>query len=321
MGELYLIITIDAENLQTPFSRRLYTQDLIYNDQDLGVPQILELTKQFSCPATFFLNVFEHRVWGNERMAWIASEILEAGGDVQLHTHPVWSFDSRRKYMWEYSLGEQIEIIRRGKELVNQWIGKYPIAHRAGAYGLDQNTLVALRENNIPIDSSMFYTHPNCKITWSRNKVVEKSGVIEVPITGFYRDRCWKVGPVKIKKDRAFVKTDVNWASLGELRRFVEEAKKSDIRVVNLFMHSYSLIKWNEEYTIFEPDDEDIEKFMRLLEFVRSDRDIEVITMREFYKRYKRDPKGFIGSDYVPVFKYEKSLGESIRNRLKRISK
>ncbi len=303
---LYVIITIDTENLQTPLFRKKYIYDLIYSD--LGVHQILKILSHFDFSATFFLNVFEYSIWGREKMTMISKAILTEGSDVQLHTHPLWKFDPNREHMWQYSINEQIEIIREGKELIKEWTGEYPIAHRAGAYGLNENTLIALKENNIPIDSSMFYSHPNCKITWTRNKILERNGIIEVPVTGFYRDICWGAGPLSLKIRRSFVKTDIDWASLDELKNFVKEAKEHNIRVMTLFMHSYSFIKWDNEFVNFQPDYADIEKFTRFLEFIKSDKEIEVITMGEFYKLYKENPSLFNGSDYVPVIRRRESL-------------
>jgi len=74
--------------------------------------------------------------------------------------------------MYLYSLDEQIEIIKDGKELVKEWVSEYPVAHRAGgAYGINKDTFTALKENGIPIDSSSFYGHPNCKAVVTKNRI------------------------------------------------------------------------------------------------------------------------------------------------------
>ena len=318
--KLYLLITIDTESLvQTPPFRNKYGNDLIYSD--LGVPQILKILGQFKFSATFFLNVFEHFVWGKDKMSMISKTILTAGSDIQLHTHPIWGFDPNREHMYQYSLDEQIEIIREGKELIKEWTGGYPIAHRAGAYGLNEDTLIALKENNIPIDSSMFYSHPNCKIVWARNKILERNGIIEVPVTGFYRDVCWGAGPLSLKRSRSFVKTDIDWASLDELKNFVKEAKKHNIRVMNLFMHSYSLIRWDSGFTNFRPDYADIEKFTNFLKLIKSDKEIEVITMREFYDLYKKNPGLFNGSDHVPLIRQKEPFRNLVYKAVKKVLK
>ena len=275
----------------------------------------------YNIKATFFISVFDSKKYGENSFKTICQVIKENGHDVQLHTHPRRAYDKTRREMYLYSLDEQIEIIREGKELIKEWTGEYPIAHRAGAYGLNENTLVALKENNIPIDSSMFYSHPNCKVTWTRNKILEKNGIIEVPVTVFYRDICWGAGPLSLKIRRSFVKTDIDWASLDELKSFVKEAKKHNIRVMNLFMHSYSFIRWDSGFTNFRPDYADIEKFVHFLEFIKSDREIAVITMREFYDLYKKNPGLFNGADHVPLIRRKEPFRNPIYKAVKKVLK
>ena len=86
------------------------------------------------------------------------------GHEVQLHTHPVWVDPDRRLNMHQLPLDEQVAIIEQGKELLAQWSGTNPIAHRAGAYGLNEVTLQALRLTGLPVDCSMYYDHPNCMV-------------------------------------------------------------------------------------------------------------------------------------------------------------
>ena len=303
MGQLYLLITVDTENLQTPMLLNKYYQNIIsgnISDNYFENPKILEILRKFNLKATFFVNVYEYKKWGKEELIALCQIIKAKGNDVQLHSHPIWVYDRNREHMWQYSLEEQIKIIKDGKDLLKKWTGEYPIAHRAGAYGLNEDTLKALCANDIPIDSSMFYSHPNCKVTWTKNKVIERKGIIEVPVTGFYRNMCWKTGPLTLKRSRAFIKTDVDWASLDELKYFVHEAKKHDIRVMNLFMHSYSLLKFDQDFSNAEPDWDDINKLDEFLAFVSCDPQIKVITIREFYEMYQQNPEQFIGTDYVP---------------------
>ena len=299
---LYLLITVDVENPQTPLFEGKCQKNTIWNKKksSSGLLQILKMITRLNFKATFFVNVFEESVWGKDVMINICKEISVAGGDVQLHVHPLWRYNKSKEHLWQYSLNEQIGIIKDGKELLKEWTGEYPVVHRAGAYGLNEDTLKSLRANDIPIDSSMFYSHPNCKVTWTKNKVVEKKGIIEIPVTGFHRNVCWKAGPVSFKKSRHFIKTDIDWASLDELKYFVHEAKTHDIRVMNLFMHSYSLVKFDQNFSNSDPDWDDINKLDEFLSFVSCDPQIKVITIREFYEMYQQNPEQFIGSDYVP---------------------
>ena len=173
MNKLYLTITVDTESPQTPLLERGDVHNLawIAREYKLGVPQIIKILKKSGIRATFFLNVFEKCIWGEKSLKEVAKAISETNNDVQLHTHPAWCFDRTRPHMWQYSLAEQMEILKIGIELLKKWTGKYPIAHRAGAYGINKNTFVALKQAGIRVDSSNFYEHPNCKVIWTINRV------------------------------------------------------------------------------------------------------------------------------------------------------
>lgn len=315
MSKLYLIITIDTENLQTPLFKKLYTKDLICN----SFPKIIEICDSYNVKATFFLSVFEFGKFGKEEFKKICQKIKEKGHDIQLHTHPCWVYDIQRREMYRYTLQEQIRIIKNGAELIKEWTGEYPIAHRAGAYGIDKNTFLALKENNIPIDSSNFYGHPNCKEVVTKNKIVKKYGIIEVPITIFFRKYYLQFGPFKLKFKGNYIKTDIDWATLDELQFFIQEAKRHNIKVMNLFMHSYSFLKFKEDFTKFEPDYKDIEKFKAFLSWIKKDKEIRVITMKEFYKLYNENPDKFIGSNYIPAYFKRLSLGQTVKKIFQKI--
>ena len=87
---------------------------------------------------------------------------------------------------------------------------------------------------------------------------------------------------------------------------------------MTLFMHSYSLLKFDQDFTLFEPDWNDIEKLDEFLNFVANDPEIKVITMKEFYEMYKRNQEQFIGSDYVPVVEYNEPFNPIVSAYYKR---
>jgi len=268
---------------------------------DYGFPKIMEICDRYACKATFFVDVLEYARYGKTALGDVCRSIGDKGHDVQLHTHPANAYDARRKHMHLYSLAEQKAIIEEGKELIREWTGEYPVAHRAGAYGINHDTLVALREGGIPIDSSAFYGHPNSHVVPSKNRVVELDGVVEIPVTVFLRRRQVKLGRWVVRQRARVVKTDVDAAIADELARCVQEAKQHDIRVMNLFMHSYSLVSFAEDYRSCEPDWRDIEKLEAILELVAGDPEVRVITMKECWRMYQHDPEQFAGSDHVPV--------------------
>ncbi|MEM2001306.1 MAG: hypothetical protein QXT77_01500, partial [Candidatus Methanomethylicaceae archaeon] len=318
---LLVVITVDLENPQTPLRTGFCKSNLfapIINGQHLGYLMILRIMRQFRVRGVFFVNVYEAALWGDHALQAVCQQIVNSGNEVGLHTHPEWSYDSARIHMWQYSVGEQTKIVADGLAMLMRWIpGCVVVAHRAGAYGLNKDTLIALRKNSIPIDSSMFYGHPNCRLTWSHNQVVERDGILEIPITGFFREEILELLGIPIRHHISFVKTDIDAASLEELKFFVQEAKKHDIRVMNLFLHSYSFIRFNSDFSHFEPDWQDIEKFERFLEFATSDQSIKFVTMKELYEMYQRDPGILLdGSDYVPVYRYQVNLTDKIKRKL-----
>ncbi|EPS52535.1 hypothetical protein CFSAN002368_07690 [Clostridium botulinum A1 str. CFSAN002368] len=119
----------------------------------------------------YILNVYESKKWEKEGFGRICDNICKRGFDVQLHTHPYWMYDVNREHMHEYSLEEQKTIIKDGIQLLSYYTNEKPVAHRAGAYGANKDTIEALRQNGVKYDFSMFYGHPNCKINLCINKL------------------------------------------------------------------------------------------------------------------------------------------------------
>jgi hypothetical protein len=293
---LWLIITIDFENMNSWLKEGRYEQSLFTVDV---IQPLLDLLDQHNVKAVFFASVFEHCLFGKNAIRKALKYLDAKGHDVQLHTHPYWCYG--REHMWQYSLDEQIEIINNGCELFKEWFGRYPIAHRAGAYGINQDTLKALRHNDIFIDSSMFHKRQNCKVSWSRNQITEKDGTLEIPVTGFYKEKFLNLKLLKIKYRKKFIKTDIDWCSNEELLYFVDEAKKNNIKVVNFFMHSYSVLKYDEKFKRFDRNEIALQNLNRCLSTWAQDNQIRFITLQELLKLYKKDSHLISGSDYVPV--------------------
>lgn len=322
MDKLYVIISVDVEDaLPLKFIHEndvKETKSMIYGKIDneyFGYPKIIDICNEFNVKATFFLDVFEYKRYGEKTFENICKEMIEKGFDVQLHVHPNRGYDEKRWRMEEYSLKEQIKIISDGKELIKKWTGEYPVAYRGGSYySINKDTITALKENNIPIDTTMFYGNPDCKLTFSKNKVVDKYGIIEVPVTIFKRNL--KIFYINLLS--RYIKTDISWASLDELKFFVREAKINNVKVMNLFMHCYSLMKFNQNFSEFQPDYNNINKLKAFLKFISDDKSIKELRMKRFYKMYKENPSLFIGNDYVPEYAVNEKTTSLIRKIIKK---
>ncbi len=277
-----VIITIDTEvgergrDITGAFEKLVLGE---INGTYWGVPKIVEMFNNFGFKGEFFVDVYEKTVFGEDKYIQLCKNLHKQGHGVQLHTHPSYAYDPKRINMHQYSLKEQIKIISDGIGLINDWIGEKPIAHRAGNYGADDNTLVALAANNIKIDSSFFLGHKNCKINlniW--NKPTFYKGVLEIPITVFRQSR--RIFGIPIFFLHRWVKLDINWIKKRELmeKQILELTQR--FPYVILFLHSSSFVN---RQPLFKPNLTELKAFQDILTFIKNHK-IEVTTFKEILK-------------------------------------
>jgi len=187
MSKPKIIITIDTEvGEKAKFVKDGFEKFILgkIGEEYWGIPKIVEILNTYGIKGEFFVDVYEDAFFGEENYAKLCQYLNENGHGVQLHTHPSYAYDINRINMHEYSLDEQIRIIGEGKERIIKWIGKAPIAHRAGNYGANNDTLLALKANKIPIDSSFYFGHPNCKMRLATvNDPIYFEQILEIPVS------------------------------------------------------------------------------------------------------------------------------------------
>ncbi len=313
----WLIISVDVETPQTPLRNGLFEEacfDPIVDGVPLGYSYILDVLRRYQLSATFFVNIFESALWGEALLGKICKDIHSVGSEVGLHTHPEWAYDPKRIHMWQYSLEEQKKILSDGVHMIKNWLPGYKlISHRAGAYGLNQDTIKALKQLEIPVDSSMYFGHPNSKYIWSKNDVVFKAGILEIPVTGYYRRK--KFLRMPFGRLSEFIKTDIDWSTQYELESFVEAGLNQKINIINLFAHSYSFVQFEDDYSKMFAHAENIDKFEKFLGFVNTIPDLKVVAIRDFYQLFldnSDDSTG--GMDFVPVIHQSIDFGKKLRN-------
>lgn len=316
---LTILPTIDTEGTHgsKPFDQMILGK-LNNVDEEWGVFKLAKLFYKHDVKATFFVDVYEHSLWGQQIMRDLCLKLIDFGADVQLHTHPAWRDDPRdfkwlRKYKKKYSymkqekdfmtklnLNEQIQILYEGIDLLDKWTNVIPIAHRGGGYSINDNTIKALQEVKIPIDSSMHWGHDNSHLTWTKNAIIKRDNIIELPVTILnYVFSLPFIGNIYSKG----MKTDIDTCSLHELIEYTNIAKSKNIKLMNLFMHSYSLLDFNQDYTKFLPDHNTYKRLDNFLSMCKDIDDIQIISCTEFYRQYQEKPESFEGSDFVPDVK------------------
>ena len=116
---LWAFLTVDLENMNTPFKRGAYSGNLLSIQ---AVRPILDICAQFDIQAVFFVSVYEHCKFDKKTIAEVVQYLANKGHDVQLHTPPYWCYG--RDYLRHFSLAEQTEIIANGRDLLFEWLGK-----------------------------------------------------------------------------------------------------------------------------------------------------------------------------------------------------
>lgn len=135
-----------------------------------------------------------------------------------------------------------------GSDLLSKWTGQAPVAHRAGAFGADLNTMEALIKAGIPVDSSLHPHRATCRLSGPENQVSENGGVVEVPILGFnWHVDCWLAG-ITFYCRRRFRPLNLDGCSAEQLQWFLAAAKECGIPILHLTLHSYSFIKWDSDF-------------------------------------------------------------------------
>jgi peptidoglycan/xylan/chitin deacetylase (PgdA/CDA1 family) len=313
---LTIIPTIDVEGVHgsKPF-QQMVLGEIEGISEDWGVFRLAEIFARHSAPATFFVDVYEESLWGEELLRSVCSKLSVSGFDVQLHTHPGWrddphdfdwlrlikqkkSFLSQEKdFMAKLTVQEQYDLIMFGLDRIESWTGERPVAHRSGGYSLNEDTIKALQNAGVALDSSMHWGHQNSKISWSKNGVVEQGSILEIPITLI--DYVFSLPGIGVLY-RKSMKTDLDTCSLGELLAYVDQAQNSGLKVMNLFMHSYSLLEFDQDYRQFKPQPRDEEKLIDFLSAVNKMSDVRVLDCATALKLFRESPDQFKGPDLVP---------------------
>jgi peptidoglycan/xylan/chitin deacetylase (PgdA/CDA1 family) len=313
-----VIISIDAETKSISLPEQM---DLVSKGGiSFGLREMVRMLNERGYSGTFFLNVYEYKSYGETALKEIARWLINSGQDVQLHTHPQWAYDKDRPYMYQYNFAEQVKIIEEGKELLEKWTGRKIIAHRAGAYAADRNTLCALLENGIYFDSSMFWGYENCKITslsLSKNVLSKFGPLYEFPVTVYNRKDYLDFFGEKIYSRSMIRKIDINWLSdPSEAQIALDTAIENKFSFIMLFLHSYSFIKKDIVNGGTIPDVRAIENFKFILAIL-DNYNIKVVSFADIAKG-KFNLDNFLDtSDAIPEVLINITLAEYIRNIIK----
>jgi peptidoglycan/xylan/chitin deacetylase (PgdA/CDA1 family) len=230
-AEIYLTIDTEDDYFTVP---HMLTGEGI--GEDYGAYGILDILDRHNLRATWFVNVYEaHRHEDPTTVEQLVKAVAERGHEVALHTHPSEDLELYSRPLYWFDAEQQKEILGYGAELIEKWTGRHPISFRAGGYVLNDETFDALESLGFRIDSSVFFSSKNNRITpFTVNAVRMRGRVIEVPVT--YVPRVQSDGYIDHRK------FDVNWLTGDELDQVVDRLSEFGIAQAMFMMHSFSFI-------------------------------------------------------------------------------
>jgi peptidoglycan/xylan/chitin deacetylase (PgdA/CDA1 family) len=308
--EVYLTIDTEDDYFTVP---HMLTGEGI--GEEFGAYGILDILDRHNLQATWFVNVYEaHRHEDPTTMERLVKAIDERGHEVALHTHPSEDLEMYARPLYWFDAEQQKKILGYGAELIEKWTGRAPVSFRAGGYVLNDETFEALESLGFRIDSSVFFSSKNNRITpFTVNAVRKRGRVVEVPVT--YVPRVQSDGYIDHRK------FDVNWLTGEELDEVVDRVTEFGIAQAMFMMHSFSFIdkaslKEDDPGTdraiyrspplrsrfveIYGPNPELRERFDRFAASISRDRRVEVKTLAEAaddLERRASEPR----PDVVPV--------------------
>lgn len=316
-GKPAVIVTVDVESYEG-FSLPEQVNASCEGGVPCGLMEIAGMLKERGLAGTFFVNVYEHRRWGQDAMRTIVADLVALGQDVALHPHPQWAYDAARTGLWQYSLDEQVAIIRDGVRLLSDWTGLPVVAHRAGDYSADANTLLALERNGVRIDSSLFWGNPRSRLNglgMPRNLPSERGSVTEIPVTVFHREEHSRLLGGFLGGLNRVSKIDPDWfIDTEEARGAMDAVVAADLPYLVIFLHSFSLVSRRNG----GPPEANLrtrENFRTVLDEVRR-RGLSVVTLRTLAERGDLSSRSD-AEDVVPRVVVNVGLGRYLRHRLR----
>lgn len=327
MKKTKILITVDTEHsiggaFRNPKLKPVGNEKRIFGkigNEYYGIPLIMDIADEYGIPITFFVEVLNHHYFGKDESKEVCQYILKRGHDVQLHLHPCYlnfkeAYPAKLKYsdnMSDYCLSDQVKLIEEGKKLLQEYGINSPVAFRAGNYGADGNTLVALKKNNFLYDSSYNLSYQKYKkITEEKiNDCTNMNGVFEFPITSFI-----EALPFTGKRYRPL---DLNGVGVNEMITVLNDAKASGIDYVTIILHSFSFIKSMDlQYRKMKIRKNIIKRFRKLCAFLNENSDrLDTIQFAKVIERGNNnglDQKEFICNKVPCVYSVLRGIDQIV---------
>lgn len=238
---------------------------------EFGIPYQLDLLEAHGLRGVFFVEPLFAGRFGIDPLAEIVGMVSTKQQDVQLHLHTEWvdevpqpvvkASGHKRQHLRNFSLDDQTALIAEGLRLLSTAGAEGINAFRAGNFGFNADTLIALAANGLQIDSSYNACNlgPSSGLAPGKLLVdpVEQGGVYEYPVTVFI-DGMRRLRPLQL--------TACSW---GEMEGLLWRALEAGYQSVVIVSHSFELLDAARN----RPDRIAVQRFRSMCKFLDKHRD------------------------------------------------
>jgi len=307
---LYVLVTIDTETSSgchgtacnpVPISDRIFGRR---GGKEYGIPLIMDLLEKHGMKGVFFVNSTLDSYYPEVDIREMVQSIVRRGHDVELHIHPEFrcfkycdedDLKCRRRCtkgdnrLAGNNVAQQKLLIDEGLVNLERWAGYRPQAFRAGSFSADENTLDALRQAGVALDSSDSGPHHPLSRKYPINQVSMDDGLLEIPIYNFMT--------FQVTDYQQYRRFDLESNTFLELKSVLQQAIEHKAGTVMTIMHSFSFCRPETDC----PNTRAIQNFDHLLGWIANNQSIRVVTIPEWLQYYSGSPEWVSGSGYVPT--------------------
>ena len=284
-----------------------------------GLGFLLETLETHGLRATFFTEALQTSFFGDAPMGALARRIADAGHDVQLHLHPVWTYFERPS--WELQLareeptdnmhGRLVEQttgwMQRGIETFGRWGLPAPVALRTGNLMVDRNVYRSMREVGLKVASNVARAvfepeEPDLRFNAGIHTVEE---IVELPVLTYAGLRLGS--RVELKS------LTVTGTSTGEAICLLEQAHAENLPAIVLLTHCHEFVK-RDVRSKLRADRLNQRRLVALSRFLRdADDRFEVATMSDMVSG---TGGGHSESDPLLAVPRMTAIGRIVQNKL-----
>ncbi len=235
-----------------------------------GLPYQMDLLNRHGLKGVFFVEPLFSLRFGQAALDEIVGLIQERGHEVQLHLHTEWADEAallvlpavpeKRQHLRYFSREEQAILIAKGLELLKRAGVQDITAFRAGSFAFNRDTLLALADVGIPIDSSY-----NASMFGSDSGVRPGERMVEP----FELDRVYEY-PMAVFEDgtSSMRHAQLTACSFSEMEGLLWQALEQQRQSFVILSHGFELLNRAKD----RPDAVVVDRFHKLCSFLDKNR-------------------------------------------------